>query len=265
MRRQLTERERELLRIISQRKLVRRDHLEIICEPYRIAGKYRANILNRAIERLFSDMYVDKVHETQKLGRGNSPCVVALDRAGSLYLGLPHKQRISHKKYDFNNKVIIERNLPNYFRHTHGINKLEVETILLFEKGDNRIIKWEHEFAYTFFNNQEKTTLIPDVFAVYGFEGKPVYAYIEYDTGSEDRGRKDTFPIIYKKIQNYKKLKVSEIWREHAEYFPIILFVTEDDKRVGYFTEKCKELGLQGWGVYHERYTDVVKRLGKLV
>lgn len=265
MNRHPTEREIELLKLIHERKLVSRNHLEVISPSYRYAGKYRANILNTSIKNLFTTMYIDKMHEKQKLGSGNKPCIVALDRAGSLFLGVPHRQRIAQEKVKVKGREHVFRGLPNYFRHVNGINQLEVDTILLSECSDLELVKWKHEMCQSFHFGNEEISVIPDVYALMRFRGKPMHFYIEYDTGSEDRGRKDHFPTIYNKIMKYRKYKVSELWREHADTFPTILFVTEDDKRIDYFTKKCRENGLKGWGIWHENYSEFIEHYASLV
>lgn len=256
-----TERELELLRIVKERKLVRRDHLEVICEPYRIIGESRTRIINRSIERLFSTMYLDKTHEKQEIGKGNLPCVVSLDRAGSLFFGIPHKPRITQNKRIIKDREYIFRSLPNYFRHTHGINQVEVDTIEL----GHEIVQWAHEKGVEFHRGVEKVKVIPDVFIELKIRQKPFWAFLEYDTGTENARSTKSFPILDKKISNYRMYKQTEMWKQYSGYFPVILFVTEDDKRVEYFTRECKKNGLQGWGIYHDRYKVFMEHLATLV
>jgi hypothetical protein len=47
--------------------------------------------------------------------------------------------------------------------------------------------------------------------------------------------------------------------------FPILLLVTEDDRRIPYFNAKCKENGVTGFGVYHENYSVFLEHLAKMV
>lgn len=210
-------------------------------------------------------MYIDKVHEKQVLGSGNKPCVLALDRAGSLFLKVSHRQRITQEKKLVKGRTYVFRQLPNYFRHVNGINQMEVDTILLGEKSDVEIERWQHERGREFQFGDEKILVVPDVYTILRSRGRPIYFYIEYDTGSEDRGRKDHFPTIYNKIIKYRKYKVSELWRDHAETFPVILFVTEDERRVDYFNKKCRENGLQGWGILPENYSEFIEHYTSLV
>lgn len=251
----LTEREISLLEIVNARKLVKRDHLEIICEPYRHLGNNRTRLVNRAIKKLFTKMVLDKVHEKQDLGKGNAPCIVALDKGGSLILNIPHKRRISHRISKINDTIYVYRSLPSNYRHINGVNQLEVETILFCEETDNKIVRWDHEYGREFYYGSDKILLIPDVLAELTINNNKFVSYVEYDTGSENHRYSTNFPIIHDKLIKYKKYKSSNLWLDDSNYFPVLLFVTEDHKRIPYFNEKCKELGLQGFGIYSENYT----------
>ncbi|WOF32856.1 replication-relaxation family protein (plasmid) [Bacillus subtilis] len=265
-----TSREVELLQLIHDRKLVRRDHLEIISPSYRLikdSNVRRASIC-RAIKKMYKKMCLDKTHEAQEIGKGNTPSIVALDKGGSIYLNVPHKRRISHKKSIVNGKEYISRSLPANFRHINGVNQLEVDTILLSEKIEAEILEWTHEKPQEFHYGQEKVVVIPDVGMKLKFNtehSKPLYAFIEYDTGSENMRYKSSFPTILEKVVKYRKLKSSKVWEKDYDYFPIVLLVTEDDKRITYFNDKCRENGLRGFGVYHENYSSFIKHLGNLL
>lgn len=200
-------------------------------------------------------MIFDKVHEVQQIGKGNTPCIVSLDRAGSILLGVPHKKRITHRKTTFKGEDYITRILPLNYKHIFGINRTEVETILFCERTDNKILQWKHEVASEFIYGGVKILFIPDVFVELKLKAKQFLAFIEYDTGSENLRSKNDFPIIHEKLKNYKKYKKSNLWVDEYRYFPMILLVTEDDKRIEYFNDKCRELGLQGFGIYYENYT----------
>lgn len=267
----LTEREEQLLKIIYDRKLVRRDHLEIISESYRNAGLNKTILLNRAIKKMYKMMCLDKIHEVQEFGKGSKPCIVSIDKAGSLLLNVPHKKRILQNKTTYKGKDYIIRNLPSNYRHINGINQLEVKTILFCEEQGFEIVKWELEEPRHFTSNAENIKLIPDVLMIIRIRGKPFVAFIEFDTGSEGLRQKE--PVIIKdKIIKYKKYKSSNLWTNedwqkdmNAPMYPIVLFVTQDEKRVQFFNDKSKELRVQGLGMYYERYTDVLKGITTLI
>lgn len=92
-------------------------------------------------------------------------------------------------------------------------------------------------------------------------------AFIEYDTGSE--GIREIEPIVIRdKIIKYKRYKTSKLWYEEdwqsyfdGAVFPMVLFVTEDRKRVEFWNRKCKEYGVVGIGMVTEKYVDVLDRL----
>lgn len=264
----LTQREIELLRLVYDRKLVRRDHLEIISKSYRDSGDNRTRIINRAIKKLYQNMCLDKVHEAQDIGRGNTPCIVGLDKGGSILLNVPHKKRISHHKSIVNGNIYITRSLPANYRHINGVNQLEVETILFCEETNSELKGWYHEKPQELYYGQERIVVIPDIRMELKFNTEPsksFYAFIEFDTGSENRGYKNRFPIIHDKIIKYRKYKFSKLWMEEYPYFPMILFVTEDDKRIDFFNRKCKENKLQGFGIYYENYTKFLRHLFDIV
>jgi hypothetical protein len=257
----VTPRELELLRLVYDRKLVRRDHLEIISPSYRNAGDGRTKILNNSITKLFRQMCLDKIHEKGELGKGNYPCTVALDRAGSILLGLPHKRRIIHNVNKYNGEIYITRSLPSNYRHINGINLLETQTIMICDDIGYSIEKWNLEVPREFHYANEEILLKPDITLEISNGNKSFLGFIEFDTGSENLRYKTNFPIIHDKIVKYKKYKMSTLWEDEFDYFPLLLLVTEDDKRIPYFNEKCKEIGIRGIGVYYENYTKFMYRL----
>jgi hypothetical protein len=77
-----------------------------------------------------------------------------------------------------------------------------------------------------------------------------VLYFIEYDTGSENRGYSKTFPVLLEKLDKYQKYKMLNGWREEwwakkiNTDFPLLLFVTEDEKRIKYIKETGAKMGL---------------------
>src|SRR5690606_36094306 len=159
----ITNREKELLQIISDRKLVRRDMLEIISPSYRHLGDNRTRIINRSINKMFKNMIVDKVHEPQESMKGKKPPVVAIDRTGAVTLGIPFKQSIKHDKSVVCGVEYIHRSLPANYRHINGVNQLEVDTIQFCERKDVEISQWVLEKPIELFYGGERVSLIPDV------------------------------------------------------------------------------------------------------
>lgn len=266
----ITKKEKELLQIIHDRKLVSRNHLEILSPSLRKLGNNRTRLTNRTIRSLFEKMCIDKMHEKQELGRGNTPCIVALDKGGSLLLGVPHKPRIAHKIQRVKDKCYIYRKLPANYRHINGVNQLEVDTILFCDDSGHEIIRWELENPQELYYGQDNVILIPDVGLELKLNGDPsegfktLYAFLEYDTGSEGIRYKEP-PVIRDKIIKYKKYKMSNIWEKEYPYFPLLLFITEDEKRIDFFNKKCKEIGVKGIGVYYKNYIDVLKKIAMII
>lgn len=256
----LTEREEELLDIINKRKLVRRDMLEVISSSYRFLGANRTRIMNRSINKMFNSMVIDKVHEPQHFMKGNKPAVVALDKAGSVILGIPHKQRIKHHKSVVEGVEYIQRQLPSNYKHINGVNQLEVETILFCEESDNELIEWVLEKPIELFYGNEKIVLIPDVQMEIKLSGRVLNAFLEYDTSTENIRYKES-PIIRDKIIKYKKYKLSNLWKESLNSYPLLILVTEDSKRIDFFNSKCEENGIAGIGVHVDNYRKFLEHI----
>ena len=263
----LTSREKELLPIIHDRKLVRRDHLEIISDAYRNAGSNRTILLNRAIKKLFKMMILDKFHQRQEYGKGSFPATISIDRAGSLILGVPHKRRIIQDVSSFKGMDYVKRRLPANFRHINGVNQLEVDTILLCEQLGCMKLLWELEKPKSFKHNDSQIILIPDVLMVLDVGGRKLAAFIEYDTGSE--GIREKEPKVLKdKILNYRKYRTSKLWEDEewqrffsAPTFPILLFVTDDEKRIEFFQHKADESKIKTISMHTTKYREVLKKL----
>lgn len=143
----ITKREVDILKIINDRKLVRRDHLEIIHDSYRKLGKNRTSLLNRSLKKLFEKSCLDKCHEEPEFQKGNLPAVFGLDRAGAIILGLDKKfrRRIKQDCKFINGQKYPIRELPNNYPHIHGLNEIEVQTILLSEEMGFKISRWDLE------------------------------------------------------------------------------------------------------------------------
>lgn len=109
--------------------------------------------------------------------------------------------------------------------------------------------------------------LIPDILVALRIDGRVFVAFIEYDTGSE--GIREIEPVVIRdKIIKYKRYKASKLWHEEEwqSYFdgtvyPMILFVTEESRRVEFWNRKCKEYGVVGIGMVTEKYINVLDRL----
>lgn len=262
----VTDREIELLEVVYDRKLASRNHLEIILPSYRyLKERSRTVSINRSINKLFHSMCLDKTHEKQMIGEGNAPCIVSLDKGGSILLGVPHKKRIAHENVNIKGDKYVFRRLPSNYKHINGVNQTEVDTILFCENNKSNIAKWILEKPLNFTYDGNEIVIIPDVFMKLNIKGEPLFAYIEYDTGAENLRYKSSFPIINDKLRKYRKYKSSKLWQDYSPYFPIILFVTEDTKRIPYFKEKCKEYGMEGYAIYHENFTKFLEHLANKV
>lgn len=267
----LTDRERELLQLVYDRKLVRRDHLEIISPSYRKLGVSKTRLLNRAIKKMYKSMILDKVHEKQEVGKGNNPAIVSVDKAASMILGVPHRRRIIQKVSSHRGNEYVVRSLPSNAHHINGVNRIEVETILFCEENGYEMLDWQLEKPKIFNYNDERIVLIPDVLMVLGIEKKRLGVFVEYDTGSE--GIREREPKVIKdKILKYKRYRTSNLWESEkwqkhfeANVFPLILFVTEDDKRIEFWNRKCKEYGVKSVAMYVDKYVDVLSKLVEVV
>lgn len=257
----ITTREMKLLEIVEKRKLIRRDHLELLHPDYR-KNKYSTNVLNRSLSKLFESHCIDKIHEQQELMKGNTPAIISLDRAGAILLNeqriinndevKPFKLRIKHYEKKIHGEIMTFRTLPTNFPHIHAVNELEIETRKLCGLyGCNRLFWYlEEENLKKFKFNGEWVILKPDVFVIIIHNDKPILFFIEYDTGSEDFRYKTNFPTLKKKLEKYYHYKLTGIWTKEKwakiidTDFPLLLFVTEDKKRIKYLRDKGVEFRL---------------------
>lgn len=269
--RSITDREMEILRIVHKRKYVRRDHLEWIHPDFRVIENQgsRVTVLNRSITKLFEKMCLDKVHEQTGYKEGNKPCIIALDKAGAILLKTPFYRRIKQRKTFKDGQLHVHsREVPIQFLHVNGINQLEVDTIKFCIENNWKLVRWDIENTRKFSSGAEKIRLTPDVFAIFGFGNKPIISFLEYDTGTEDKGNSKKFPMIDDKLNKYKKFLQSGQWMKEGWYkrlkgagFPLLIFVTEDKKRVEFVEKRGKELGLQLEVVLSQDYNSLLNKL----
>jgi hypothetical protein len=267
----ITPREIDLLKAIHYRRLVRRDHLEVIVEGYRNIPN-RTTVINRSIGKLFDKMCLDKVHEMKEEDniRKNSPAIVCIDKAGAILLNVPYKQRIQREKKVFNDKEYLFRIVPSNYHHYHGINQLEVDTIELCLSNNFKLITWDLDnlarSVKIFTYNKEKIILKPDIFTIIKNDSRPFMMFIEYDTGTENRGYNKHFPTLSEKLDKYRKyMLLEEIWKSEWWYknvnFPLLLFVTEDEKRIPFIKEEGEKLGMYIDAILPSQYKEKVGSL----
>lgn len=263
----LTDREVNLLKIIRDRKIVRRDMLEVISSDYRYLGSNRTRIINRSLGKMFKNMCIDKIHEPKEFMKGNKPAMVSLDRAGSIILGVNHRQRIRHIANVVDGVKYIRRELPSGYKHINGVNMLEVKTINFCENSSIDIYNWKVENRIDFYYNRNKVSVIPDIsMSLSGFKKfeNKFHAYIEYDTGSESLRYLEP-PIIRDKILKYKMYKLSNLWSDKYPYFPFLLLVTKDKSRISFFNDTCKKNGIVGVGVYYKNYDKFLSKISNML
>lgn len=260
----------ELLHIIQRRKLVRRDHLEIISPEYRYL-KDRTRTLNKSLSKLFQRMCIDKYHEEMEYMAGDSPAIIALDRAGTILLSrylnkdLRHSKKIDHIKKIYGNKTYYIRKLAVPFAHIHGVNQLEFETINLCEEIGANLLVWNLEYEnYRKYGADQEAGIKPDVFMIIRVDNKPFVAYIEYDNGTEDKHQTKSIPYLTDKLKKYRMYMLSKEWgRENwfdlYPHFPPIIFVVQTKQRVGVLEEKAKELKLNLIAITKDNYQHMLR------
>ena len=247
--------------------MVRRDHLEFLHEGYRDIPR-RTNVLNRSIKKLFEKMCLDKAHEESEYLKGNKPCILSVDRAGCILLDKPYRKRFETEKRFLKGKEYVFRKIPSHYNHIHGVNKLEIETLEFCVDNNFKKVIWqlEEDNIKSFEFNKEKIIVKPDVFVILNV-GKPLVYFIEYDTGSENRGYVNSFPTILEKLEKYQRYKMIGDWQNEwwakkiNTNFPLILFVTEDNKRIDYIIQKGKAMGLKVDCILSNEYKEKIKNL----
>jgi hypothetical protein len=229
---ELTDRKKKILEILRTHRLLTIDQLEYFHPDFGHQSQSQL-LLRRDINKLHEVYFVDKAIKkpiVQWDGFIKKTMVIAMGELGSQYVGWPnHYERIRYE----NGKPI----LPKTAHHILRIHDMEIQTRELLKKMNVDVKAWVFESRKVI---DHPNGLNPDAFCMMHDRetGKYYTAFLEYDTGKDDLGRRKKFPNLTKKIDRYKEIKDWNGWYQKQisqaseNKFPMIFFVTEDPKRL---------------------------------
>lgn len=217
----LTSRDEGLLKIIHQKRYLKRDQIEILYPHFA-----STNVLNRRLKTLFEKHFIDRFYPSVRTGEGSSQQYVCLDRAGAVLFDLgPFRKPIRYGPEG-------ERYLPQDWRHHSLIIDAECAIrkefdVVLMEQEERRIFGRDR-------------ILIPDILTIVRVQNKGGAFFLEVDMGTEDIG------IIREKVERYKQYYWSRAWMREkwvglfkAPIFPSLIFLNNSSEQRREAIRRC--------------------------
>jgi hypothetical protein len=213
----VTDRDLGLLKLIADRKLLRRDQIQALYPKFP-----STDFLNKRLKTLYQKHLIDKIFPQVGLGMGSSKAHICLDRAGIIYLDME----------DYNKPIKTDKNgmrsLPSGWEHTVAINDYECRIKEFFQGEHSVILKYWTELPHPY----NDTFLKPDITFLVKHKGKGFLFFVEVDLGTEGMTQ------VKNKLDSYKDYYMSKRWinTEWARLFktpvfPRVLFFTEDGRQ----------------------------------
>lgn len=265
---ELTGRKRGILEILKMRHLMTIDQLEYFHPDFGHQSQSQL-LLRRDINKLHEVYFLDKATKkpiTQWDGSTKRTIVVALGEVGSEYVGWPkHHKRITYHQ----GKTM----LPKTAHHILRIHDMEIQTREKMKEMDVEVKAWAYECGNRIISHSNR--LNPDVFCMlYDRTNNNHYTiFVEYDTGTMDKGRRRKFPELSQKLDRYQEIKNWDGWYEKAisqasrNSFPHLFFVTEEPQRFPGVPELLEEKELEYTVCmqpdYVERLTEFIQKMRK--
>lgn len=225
-------------------------------------------LLRRDINKLHEVYFLDKAIKKPVMqwdGSIKKTMIVALGEIGSQYAGWPkHYKRIAYKDGG--------TTLPRTAHHTLRIHDMEIQTHELLQSLGVKVYLWAYECGNRIIRHQSNK-LNPDVFCLMEdtIHQKFYSAFMEYDTGKMDIGRRTKFPELSQKFNRYQEIKEWKGWyerpisRDSQNKFPHLFFVTEDQNRVPGVTDVLNEKGFENTVCRQQDYlsqlTDFIRKM----
>lgn len=237
----VTARDLHLGKMLLKRRIMRRDQIQFLHPGFRDLANPEVQV-NRRLRVLYDCHFIDRAFPAIAPGTGSSQAVVALDRAGAIMLEAPFKRVIRHQR---DGKGNIQRILPPDYRHTLAIHDFEISLLKHCFATGTELLRWriEYENQRRFVFNGEHV-IRPDGFGIVRLpNGKGKAFFFEYDTGTEDYRCRNSFKRLTAKLKAYAAYRDSGVWLQEdwgrmLKEFPLLLFLTEDKKRI----EPLKEI-----------------------
>lgn len=256
----VTKRDKELLKIIEENKIVTRDQL-ITLHPSFIDIKQPINVINRRLAVLYHSYCIDRVRPLVGIGEGSSQFHITLDRAGAILLGIEN----------FRPLMIYESNsyppkrLPQYYKHTIGIVDLRCALIELLRERGGRILHWSLEDENKIeFSYKEKYILKPDVLTlVITKEKKGSILFYEHDQGTEHK------KVIKDKIEGYTAYRLSNTWLGSSwaqimkvpTFPPVIFLTTGEKKRINWMKNLARKSSINIIAAHVDKRKEILKKI----
>jgi hypothetical protein len=242
----LTARQEEILEHLTKRRLMTVEQLLYWHSEFGHQSQAR-NLLQRNLHKLHLYYYIDKANTKVKNWKGErvKTQVIGMGEMGSQWAGWKHhNERIRERE----GKVI----LPPTTYHTLSIHEAEIVVNEVLASLDCEMVAWIHECGKTIIGH--KNRLNPDAYClIYDRKTDQHYTFwFEFDTGTDDMGRRNKFPKLENKFRRYKEVANWKEWYK-SDYsvvsenkFPYLFFVTEEEKRFPELPKRVKKLGLDG-------------------
>lgn len=241
----ITERDMGLLRLLRDRRILRRDQIEQLYPEFASTDR-----LNKRLKLLYKLHVIDKIYPPVGLYQGSSQQHICLDRAGIILLDID--------KY---NKPISTdpsggKHLPLGWEHRVLINQYECNIRRIVSSLGGEVIEYITEESWKYGDGK----IIPDIFCLIKCNGKGFPLILEVDLGTED------IPYVKGKIDNYHKYYMSKEWTKLGwcskfknPKFPRVLFLTEGrGKRVSTLKEYTKDSILRFSIGTHSEFEDTL-------
>lgn len=199
----VTERDFGILRLVDQFSMLTTKQLAIL-HPEFCCLRDPINGLNRRLRKMWQHHILDRAWFEMGYGEGTSPAVYAVGSAGAKILEVKYTTPF---KLDTRGTLV----LPTQASHKLGVNDMACELTKL-----DLLSGWQSEFKIL-----SKTA---DAFVDFPL-------FLEYDTGTEDRGCKNKFPTVMTQLEKKYRSAFIAGWN-HKGIFPAVIFVTKDKDRV---------------------------------
>jgi len=223
----VTDRDKELLKVIEKHRILRRDHIEILFPEFP-----SSDYLNKRLAILYKMHMIDRTYPQVGLGEGSSKQHVCLDRAGMILLD----------NETYNKPIRPDKSLPLGWEHIVTLNDYKCRITQFFKKIGGKVLYCELEQTCRFSGKK----LIADIILIVQHNKKGHSFIIEVDLGTEN------LPFLKKKIDSYRdyyltKTWVGEPWARvfKTPVFPRVLLMTENGRvgRINSLREYTKDSG----------------------
>jgi hypothetical protein len=238
----VTERDLGLLRLIYNKRILRRDQIERLYPEFASTDR-----LNKRLKVLYQKYLIDKVYPDVGLGQGSSKQHVCLDKAGLILL---EAEGYNSPIY-FNS--VGQRSLRQGWEHKVTLNEYECMIREVTNEIGAEVKMYEVEKSHPYLD----TKLIPDIFCLIKYKGKGYTFFIEVDLATE------TVPQLKDKIDSYRDYFLSKSWTKQPfaslfknPMFPRILLFTEENhtRRVNILEEYTDEWSLRFTYGFHSQF-----------